>query len=567
MTSVVIQGNTYSDDGTAAKDMRNGGHRTHFFPMVQDVVTTAADVAADAAQVAIDVVTSAASMAGYSATSTTSMLIAVGALAFDFSANKLFHAGDDVVIYRTSDTTKRLYGRLSGYTVGTGATTIDVSAIEGAGTFSDWTMRLSGERGAQGVPAGMTRRAIAGADTVLSSDTGKFLDLSGTTYALAFQPCATLGAGTWFPIRNGASGTVTLTPDGVETIDGSATLELGAGGVVFVHCDGSALRTVYDSRAKLVRLPIFSSRAAALNGASSYESPYNAVNSIGQASISMAADASIFIAGPSGSSANVSSSADGRAWVLRAMPSTKLWVPASSGSGFVAVNTTDTATASSAAGTTWAGATALASTPTSPATSFAAISGRYLVRGSASTTTLYLTVDDGANWTTETAPAANLDSIFSVSGLFFARASTGAYYTSATGTTGSWTLRALPGSCDVVAQDADGSLIARVSGSLVDNFQRTTDGINWTDLGFLPAVNNSLCLLNVGSVYAHGTATETYTRHNSHLVRRNGSFSTPYDANKIVARIGSVTVIVRGSTTSAYVIDPTASDAATALFD
>ncbi len=36
MTQVIVNGNTYSDDGSAAKDMRNGGHRTYLLQMLSD---------------------------------------------------------------------------------------------------------------------------------------------------------------------------------------------------------------------------------------------------------------------------------------------------------------------------------------------------------------------------------------------------------------------------------------------------------------------------------------------------------------------------------------------------
>jgi len=60
MTQATINGNTYSDDGSAAKDMNNGGHRTHFLPLVNDVVTVAGQVAIDKATVAIDKATAQA---------------------------------------------------------------------------------------------------------------------------------------------------------------------------------------------------------------------------------------------------------------------------------------------------------------------------------------------------------------------------------------------------------------------------------------------------------------------------------------------------------------------------
>jgi hypothetical protein len=38
MTQVTVNGNTYSDDGSTDKDMRNGGHRQWLLPMVSDTM-------------------------------------------------------------------------------------------------------------------------------------------------------------------------------------------------------------------------------------------------------------------------------------------------------------------------------------------------------------------------------------------------------------------------------------------------------------------------------------------------------------------------------------------------
>lgn len=44
MASVTINGNTYSDDSNASTGLANGGHRTRFIPLIQDVVTVAGQV-------------------------------------------------------------------------------------------------------------------------------------------------------------------------------------------------------------------------------------------------------------------------------------------------------------------------------------------------------------------------------------------------------------------------------------------------------------------------------------------------------------------------------------------
>lgn len=54
MTSVTINGNTYTDDSNASTGMGNGGHRTRFINSLYDVVVVASQVEDEADQVAID---------------------------------------------------------------------------------------------------------------------------------------------------------------------------------------------------------------------------------------------------------------------------------------------------------------------------------------------------------------------------------------------------------------------------------------------------------------------------------------------------------------------------------
>ena len=57
MTTVTLNGSQYSDDGSASRDMRGGGHESWLLPMLSDTMT---EVAA-AASSAIDAAASASS--------------------------------------------------------------------------------------------------------------------------------------------------------------------------------------------------------------------------------------------------------------------------------------------------------------------------------------------------------------------------------------------------------------------------------------------------------------------------------------------------------------------------
>lgn len=570
MTQITINGNTYSDDGSSPKDMQAYGYLTHLLPMIGDVAIVGGEVAANAEQAALDAITASDGANALRGTSTTSLTVGAGNQTLTTQAGKQFAAGNYVTISRTSSPTTLMHGVVTSYSGST--LVVSVTTFSGSGTFTDWTIALSGAKGNDGATGNglMAYLSKLGAYTVTASDKGKIIDCTGT-FTLSFQACASLGADWTTDIRNSGTGVITLDPNASETIDGAATITLSPGTVSLIQCDGTNLRTVLKTPAKLVRLPIFSAEASALNAVSTLEAIENVQANMLQVNAAICANAGMFVASSSsmGALSNVSSSPDGRTWTLRDMPSSQSWVAASDGSGFLAIADSASAVAYSAAGTSWASATALPGTPQYSSKALAAVSGRYIVRGSATTTTIYSTINNGTSWTTETAPAASLDNIWSVNGLFFAQASaSNAYYTSPTGLTGSWTARSLPTTCDSVSQDADGSLVASKNSDVTVNFQRSTDGINWTDLGFGPVVTGGIGLLTIAGVSAHGstTALKFFTRHNGKWVVRSNTYASSSGASKRVAKIGNVIVSTLLATQMATVYDPTATDAATSVF-
>lgn len=79
--------------------------------------------------------------------------------------------------------------------------------------------------------------------TVLLSDYGTLIDCTNTI-TIALTAAATLGDGFWFDVRNSGTGTVTIDPDGSETIDGAATITLEPGDSCRVHCNGATFKTI-----------------------------------------------------------------------------------------------------------------------------------------------------------------------------------------------------------------------------------------------------------------------------------------------------------------------------------
>lgn len=448
MTQATINGNTYSDDGTSSKDMLNGGHRTHFIPMVGDVAAVAGVVATQAAQTANDAANAANGALATKGTSTTSLAVSAGSKSITTQSGKQFTAGNFITISRTSAPTTLMHGVVTAYS-GT-ALTVEVSTISGSGNYTDWTIALSGAQGAQG-PSGngvMPYAAKTSAYTVVTTDRGSLIDCTSGTFVLSFQGCATLGADWACYIRNSGTGVITLDPNGAETIDGAATFSLPPNTTCMLQCDGTALAVVSAQPVVLRRMPIFSAGAATATGASVLEGfAVGATSTTGlTGGQNVCFGNSLFLA-DSGSAASIASSPDGITWTLRTMPSTATWRVETDGTNFLAVDGAGTnVTASSTNGTTWIAATNLPGTLTSGKKSpIVGLSGVWLVQGSAANT-FYRSTNLGVSWSTETAVSAASNAFLTkVNGKFwYIQLGTNTAYYSTTGLTSSWTSVALP---------------------------------------------------------------------------------------------------------------------------
>ncbi len=448
MTSIVINGNAYSDDGSTLQDMQHYGYLTHLLPMIGDTATVAGQVATDAAQAALDAATASNGALALRGTSTTSLAVSAGTKTLTTQAGKQFAAGNYVTISRTSAPTTLMHGVVTSYI---GSTLIvEVATVAGSGTYTDWTIALSGAQGVQG-PSGngvMPYAAKTGSYTVVTTDRGSLIDCTSGTFTLAFQACATLGSDWSCYIRNSGTGVVTLDPSGAETINGAATYTLPAGTVAQVQCDGTTFRTVAVGPSQFVRLPIFSADATTASGASVLEGfSAGATSTTGLTGGQNVCFGNSLYVADSGSAASVASSPDGITWTFRTMPSTATWRVETDGTNFLAVDGAGTnVTASSTNGTTWIAATNLPGTLTAGTKSpIVGLGGVWLVQGSAANT-FYRSTNLGVSWTTETAVnAASNAYLTKVNGRFwYIQTGTGTAYYSTTGLTGSWTSIALP---------------------------------------------------------------------------------------------------------------------------
>lgn len=175
----------------------------------------------------------------YSATSSTSLSIATGSKSLTIEAGKSFAIGQPMLIASTAAPANWMHGQVTAYDSGTGALTVTVGAISGSGTVAAWSVSVTAV--VLATAPSLTQRTITGADTLISSDHGKLVNCSGT-FTLAVTAAATLGNGWWCYVRNTGTGTITLDPNGAETVDGVATGPVA--GTILLACNGTSFTAV-----------------------------------------------------------------------------------------------------------------------------------------------------------------------------------------------------------------------------------------------------------------------------------------------------------------------------------
>lgn len=568
MTSIVINGNAYSDDGSTPQDMQHYGYLTHLLPMIGDTATVAGQVATDAAQAALDAVTASNGALALRGTSTTSLAVSAGTKTLTTQAGKQFAAGNYVTISRTSAPTTLMHGVVTSYI---GSTLIvEVATIAGSGTFTDWTIALSGASGEQG-PSGngvMPYVAKTGAYTVVATDRGALLDCTSGTFTLSFQACATLGANWSAYIRNSGTGVITLDPNGAETIDGAATYSLLAKHTALVQCDGSVIRIASDVPPKQSRLTIFSSEAAPKTGVTVLEDislPSYATGLTGSVTQAIYGNG-LFLASSSTGQANIASSPDAVTWTLRAMPSSSAWRVATNGTNqFIAHAAGTTTIASSTNGTAWASATAI------PAVSHSSygtpvFNGNLCMIFGQTSSTCFTSSDNGVTWSSaQMLPASVGDIPFVVGGLFWYITGGTTAYTSATGATGSWTARTLPLSPGSYTHMTPAGALSISLTTVGSTAYETTDGINWTSTGVASPTGITPIRLNTVPTLLSPSFGSAGTYHNGAWVKRTANIG--FNAIYPMAVNGSGIICLPSGASGVMRFDPLGVGAITAIFE
>lgn len=177
-----------------------------------------------------------------SATSTTEETVTTsGNIQLTLESDVLIREGTVVTVARTSDPSGvNMFGTVIAYNSVTRVIDIAVVSGVGAGTYSDWTVTMSGPRGTfAAVPA------IRSSNTVLAqADTGKAV-IATSAFTQTITAKANLSAGWLVMYKNASTGNIIIDPNSAETIEGLATFTLLPGESAYLYYDGTDLRVLH----------------------------------------------------------------------------------------------------------------------------------------------------------------------------------------------------------------------------------------------------------------------------------------------------------------------------------
>lgn len=174
----------------------------------------------------------------FSATSTTSLTVGTGSKALTIQTGKQFQIGQPVRIADTTTPSNFMDGQVTAYNSGTGAMTVSVTSVGGAGTIAAWTISL--------IPGGAGSFAtLAGTETL----TGKTLTTPVISGTVSGTVAGRLGySGGLLTYGNGAAQLTLVNTNVAQTLS-NKTVDTADGNVLKIG--GVAL-----TAAALLALPI-----------------------------------------------------------------------------------------------------------------------------------------------------------------------------------------------------------------------------------------------------------------------------------------------------------------------
>ena len=192
-------------------------------------VSAAAALASQSAAAA-SAVTAAAYGAAYKGTSASSVAIATGSKAFTTQTGKFFDVGVQVLVVSDANSANYMQGNVTAYS-GT-SLTVNVTNIGGSGTLADWTITVSGTRGATGA----TGATGAGSGDLLAAN--NLSDVAVAATARANLSLGTANSPQFTGIEVGAASDTTVTRASAGDIAVEGNRIFRAGGVDVPIADG-----------------------------------------------------------------------------------------------------------------------------------------------------------------------------------------------------------------------------------------------------------------------------------------------------------------------------------------
>lgn len=145
-----LQIDVTSKQGTASTAATTATTQAGIATTQAGIATTKAGEALTSANAAAASAASAVGSPGTNASSATSITIGLGSKSLAIETGKLYSLGQTLVIANTATPTNQMSGVITAFNSGTGDLTINATAVSGGGTFSAWTVALSGAQGAAG---------------------------------------------------------------------------------------------------------------------------------------------------------------------------------------------------------------------------------------------------------------------------------------------------------------------------------------------------------------------------------------------------------------------------------
>jgi len=190
---------------------------------------------------AASVVTAAAYAAAYKGTSVSSLAIAVASKVFVTQTGKFFDVGTWVLAESDADPANYMHGQVTTYS-GT-SLTVNVTNVGGSGTLADWTITVSGTRGA----IGATGASGPGSGDMVAANNLSDVTTAATAFSNIKQAATAIATGVVELATNAETATGTdadraVTPAGLASLIGSV-LQAYDADLTTVGAGGTGART------------------------------------------------------------------------------------------------------------------------------------------------------------------------------------------------------------------------------------------------------------------------------------------------------------------------------------